>query len=82
MYEVLHDKGLEILAFPSNQFGDQEPGTNEEIQDFCSGLGVNFPVFAKVSRFLSLFVLRKRLMYLIYFTTTAGREWSRSTPFV
>ena len=48
MYETLHDRGLEILAFPSNQFGNQEPGTNEEIQNFCKSYGVSFPVFSKV----------------------------------
>ena len=48
MYETLHDRGLEILAFPSNQFGNQEPGTDEEIQNFCKSYGVSFPVFSKV----------------------------------
>ncbi len=48
MYDRLHHRGLEILAFPSNQFGNQEPGTDEEIQTFCKNYGVNFPVMAKV----------------------------------
>jgi glutathione peroxidase len=48
MYELLHDRGLEILAFPSNQFGNQEPGSDAEIQEFCSGYGISFPVFSKV----------------------------------
>lgn len=49
LYEKYHDKGLEILAFPCNQFGHQEPGSNEEIQNFCtSRFQVTFPVFAKV----------------------------------
>ncbi len=43
-----HERGLQILAFPSNEFGEQEPGTDHEIQTFASNLGVNFPVFAKV----------------------------------
>ncbi len=43
------DKGLEILAFPANNFGGQEPGSNSEIKEFCEGKGVAFPVFAKVS---------------------------------
>lgn len=43
------DKGFEILAFPCNQFGAQEPGTNEEIQNFCTDrFGVTFPVMDKV----------------------------------
>ncbi|RHY00482.1 hypothetical protein DYB25_006030 [Aphanomyces astaci] len=41
------DKGLQILAFPCNQFGGQEPGTNEEIMDFVKGFGITFPFFAK-----------------------------------
>lgn len=48
IYERLHPKGLEILAFPCNQFGNQEPGTDEEIQTFITNYGVTFPVFAKV----------------------------------
>ncbi len=49
LYEELHDKGLEIIGFPCNQFGDQEPGTAEEIQEFCSlNYGVSFPVLAKI----------------------------------
>jgi len=49
MQQELGDRGLQILGFPSNQFGAQEPGSNEEIQEFCSlTYGVTFPVFAKV----------------------------------
>lgn len=48
MYDAYHDKGLEILAFPSNQFA-QEPGTDAEIQAFCDSYGVTFPVFSKVN---------------------------------
>lgn len=44
------DKGLAILAFPANNFGGQEPGTNDEIKAFCtSKYGVGFDLFAKVS---------------------------------
>ncbi len=43
------EKGFTVLAFPCNQFGHQEPGTNNEIQDFCKlTYDVTFPVFAKV----------------------------------
>ncbi len=43
------DSGLKVLAFPCNQFGQQEPGTNEDIQAFCQvNYGVKFPVFAKI----------------------------------
>ena len=49
LYRDYKDEGLEVLGFPSNQFMGQEPGTNEEIQEFCSTqYGVTFPVFAKV----------------------------------
>ena len=49
MYSRLHGRGLEILAFPCDQFGHQEPGTDEEIQQFCQlNYGVTFPVFAKI----------------------------------
>lgn len=48
LYEKYHHRGLEILAFPCNQFGEQEPGTNEDIQMFTKNFGVTFPVFAKV----------------------------------
>ena len=49
LYEQYQAQGLEILAFPCNQFGGQEPGSDEAIQGFCTGrFGVRFPVFAKV----------------------------------
>lgn len=49
LYEATKDKGVEILGFPSNQFKGQEPGSNEEIQEFCSTTyGVTFPVLGKV----------------------------------
>lgn len=44
------DKGLVILGFPANNFGSQEPGTNNEIKEFCtSKYGVEFPMFSKIS---------------------------------
>lgn len=49
MYENWRERGLEILAFPCDQFGHQEPGSDEEIQQFCQlNFGVTFPVFAKI----------------------------------
>lgn len=49
LYRTYKDRGFEVLAFPSNQFGKQEPGTAEEIGAFCSGnYGISFPVFAKI----------------------------------
>ncbi len=49
LYREKKDAGLVILAFPSNDFGEQEPGTNEEIQKFCQGtFDVTFPLMAKI----------------------------------
>jgi len=49
LYAAYKDKGFEILAFPCNQFGGQEPGTDEEIRDFCTtNYQVSFPLFSKV----------------------------------
>ena len=43
------DKGFEVLAFPCNQFGHQEPGSADEIESFCKvNFGVSFPLFAKI----------------------------------
>lgn len=50
LYEQYKDKGLVVLGFPANDFGAQEPGTNEEIKQFCSAkFGVSFPMAAKIS---------------------------------
>ena len=49
LYEKMHGKGLEILGFPCNQFGAQEPGTAGEIESFCEvNYGVTFPLFDKI----------------------------------
>ena len=49
LYTANQAKGLEILGFPCNQFGAQEPGSAEEIQQFCSAnYGVTFPMFEKI----------------------------------
>jgi glutathione peroxidase len=49
LYEKYADRGLEILGFPCDQFGHQEPGTEEAIATFCeSQYGVSFPMFSKV----------------------------------
>jgi glutathione peroxidase len=50
LYKSYKDKGLEVMGFPANNFGAQEPGTNAEIATFCSAnYGVTFPMFSKVS---------------------------------
>lgn len=48
LYQRLKDRGFEVLGFPANDFGAQEPGTHEEIVEFCKlNYGVSFPLFAK-----------------------------------
>jgi glutathione peroxidase len=49
LYEKYQDQGLEILAFPCNQFGQQEKAENEEIKSFCDlNFNISFPLFAKI----------------------------------
>jgi glutathione peroxidase len=49
IYEKYKDQGFAILAFPANEFGKQEPGSNEEIKEFCSTkYKVSFPLFSKI----------------------------------
>jgi len=49
LYEKYKDKGFAVLGFPSNQFGQQEPGPDSEIAEFCErNYGVTFPMFSKV----------------------------------
>lgn len=49
IYEKYKDQGFTILAFPANEFGAQEPGTDAEIKSFCTkNYGVTFPVFSKI----------------------------------
>jgi len=49
LYKEFMEEGFSVLGFPSNQFMNQDPGTNEEIQSFCElNFGVTFPMFAKI----------------------------------
>jgi glutathione peroxidase len=49
LYEKYRDNKFEILGFPCNQFGEQEPGSNEEAVAFCQlNYGVTFPIFSKI----------------------------------
>lgn len=49
LYQKYQARGFEVLGFPCNQFGAQEPGTDAEIQNFCTGrFSTTFPVFAKI----------------------------------
>ena len=50
LYEKYKDRGLVILGFPANNFGGQEPGTEQQIKEFCSTTyGVTFPMFSKIN---------------------------------
>ncbi|MBU8907903.1 glutathione peroxidase [Desertibacillus haloalkaliphilus] len=50
LYDKFNNNNFEILGFPCNQFGEQEPGTNQEAQAFCQlNYGVKFPVFGKIA---------------------------------
>ncbi|MEO0483614.1 MAG: glutathione peroxidase [Planctomycetota bacterium] len=50
LYEAKKDEGFVVLGFPANDFMGQEPGSNEEIAEFCQmNFGVTFPMFAKIS---------------------------------
>jgi glutathione peroxidase len=50
VYQTYRDKGFKVLGFPANNFAGQEPGTDAEIQDFCStSFNVDFPMFSKIS---------------------------------
>ena len=49
IYEQYHAQGFEVLGFPCNQFGGQDPGSNEQIGTYCQkNYGVTFPMFSKV----------------------------------
>ena len=49
LYEAYHDRGFEVLGFPCNQFMNQEPGSSDEIRQFCEvNYGVSFPMFDKI----------------------------------
>lgn len=49
LYDQYKDRGFEVLGFPCNQFGKQEPGSAEQIKKFCEvRFGVTFPLFAKI----------------------------------
>ena len=50
LYQAYKDKNFVIIGFPANNFGHQEPGTNEEIKEFCTkNYGVSFPIMEKIS---------------------------------
>jgi glutathione peroxidase len=71
LYDTYKDRGFVVLGFPSNDFGGQEPGTEAEIQHFCSSkFGVTFPLFAKVE----VLGAAKHPVYRLLTETTGGGE--------
>ena len=74
LYRQHKDRGFEILAFPANEFGAQEPGTNDEIQSFCSTqYDVTFPLFGKI-------VVKGEGQHPLYANLTAAKPEARTVP--
>jgi glutathione peroxidase len=74
LYRKYKDRGFEILAFPANEFGAQEPGTEAEIKDFCSTkFDVTFPLFAKI-------VVKGEGQHPLYAQLTTDRPQARAVP--
>lgn len=71
LYEKYKDQGFVVLGFPSNDFGQQEPGSEAEIQKFCSSkFGVTFPLFAKTK----VLGPEKSPVYAFLTKSTGGEE--------
>lgn len=71
LYERYKDQGFVVLGFPSNDFGRQEPGSEAEIQKFCSSkFGVTFPLFAKTK----VLGADKSAVYALLTSSTGGEE--------
>jgi glutathione peroxidase len=74
LYEKYRDRGFEVLGFPANEFGSQEPGTDAEIKEFCSAkYQVRFPMFSKV-------VVKGERQHPLYATLTDARPTARVLP--
>jgi glutathione peroxidase len=74
LYRKYHARGLEVLAFPANEFGAQEPGTEAEIKEFCSTkYDVTFPLFAKI-------VVKGEGQHPLYAELTRARPEARGLP--
>ncbi len=74
LYRTYRDRGLEVLAFPSNDFGAQEPGTEAEIKEFCtSTYDVSFPLFEKI-------VVKGAGQHPLYAQLTAEQPEARGLP--
>jgi glutathione peroxidase len=74
VYEKYRERGFEVLGFPANEFGSQEPGTNAEIQQFCaSTYQVSFPMFSKI-------VVKGASQHPLYATLTSAKPSARQLP--
>ncbi len=74
LYGKYRDRGFEVLAFPANEFGAQEPGTDAEIKEFCSTkYDVTFPLFSKI-------VVKGEGQHPLYAKLTADRPEARTLP--
>jgi glutathione peroxidase len=74
LYKKYRARGFEILAFPANEFGAQEPGTEAEIKDFCtSKYDVTFPMFAKI-------VVKGEGQHPLYAELTRARSEAQTSP--
>lgn len=74
LYEKYKDRGFEVLGFPANEFGAQEPGSDAEIKEFCSTTyGVSFPMFSKI-------VVKGAGQHPLYAALTSARPEARALP--
>jgi glutathione peroxidase len=74
LYELYRDRGLVVLGFPANEFAGQEPGSNQEIQQFCqTKFGVQFPMFEKI-------VVKGEGQHPLYRHLVDARPKARQTP--
>ncbi|MBX3261533.1 MAG: glutathione peroxidase [Labilithrix sp.] len=74
LYRRFKDRGFEVLAFPANEFGGQEPGTEAEIKDFCATTyDVTFPMFSKI-------VVKGEGIHPLYASLTSTRPSARALP--
>jgi glutathione peroxidase len=74
LYEKYKDRGFEVLGFPANEFGNQEPGTEAEIKEFCAATyRVAFPMFSKI-------VVKGPGQHPLYATLTSMRPEARKLP--
>jgi glutathione peroxidase len=74
LYEKYHGRGLEVLAFPANEFGAQEPGTEAEIKEFCSSkYAVTFPLFSKI-------VVKGEGQHPLYAELTRAQPTAKTLP--